>query len=84
MRMENKIAIIDMGTNTFHLLIAEEEGKGFNIILRDRLAVKIGMGGINDGIITEAGIHRALVAMQSFKNTLDQHLVNKVYAFGTS
>jgi exopolyphosphatase/guanosine-5'-triphosphate,3'-diphosphate pyrophosphatase len=84
MRMENKIAIIDMGTNTFHLLIAEEEGKGFNIILRDRLAVKIGMGGINDGIITEAAIHRALVAMQSFKNTLDQHLVNKVYAFGTS
>jgi exopolyphosphatase/guanosine-5'-triphosphate,3'-diphosphate pyrophosphatase len=84
MLMENKIAIIDMGTNTFHLLIAEEEGKGFNIILRDRLAVKIGMGGINDGIITEAAIHRALVAMQSFKNTLDQHLVNKVYAFGTS
>jgi exopolyphosphatase/guanosine-5'-triphosphate,3'-diphosphate pyrophosphatase len=82
--MENKIAIIDMGTNTFHLLIAEEEGKGFNIILRDRLAVKLGMGGINDGIITEAAIHRALVAMQSFKNTLDQHLVNKVYAFGTS
>jgi exopolyphosphatase/guanosine-5'-triphosphate,3'-diphosphate pyrophosphatase len=82
--MKNKIAIIDMGTNTFHLLIAEEEGKSFNIVVRDRLAVKIGMGGINDGIITEAGIQRALLAMQSFKNTMNQYGVEKAYAFGTS
>jgi exopolyphosphatase / guanosine-5'-triphosphate,3'-diphosphate pyrophosphatase len=82
--MKNKLAIIDMGTNTFHLIIAESEGSGFNIIFRDRLAVKIGMGGINDGYITESGMHRALLAMQSFKNIIDQHHVNHVYAFGTS
>lgn len=82
--MKNKLAIIDMGTNTFHLLIAEAEGSAFNIIYRDRLAVKIGMGGINDGIITEDGIHRALVAMQSFRNTMLEHHVDNVYAFGTS
>lgn len=73
-----------MGTNTFHLLIAEEEGKSYNIIYRDRLAVKIGMGGINEGVITESGMHRALLAMQSFKNTVTEHNVKRVYAFGTS
>jgi exopolyphosphatase/guanosine-5'-triphosphate,3'-diphosphate pyrophosphatase len=82
--MQNKIAIIDLGTNTFHLLIAEGDERGYNIILRDRLAVKLGMGGINDGFITEAGLHRALLGMQSFKNTLDEHHVQRVYAFGTS
>ena len=82
--MKNKIAIIDMGTNTFHLLIAEGDEKGFNIIYRDRLAVKIGMGGINKGLITESGLQRALIAMQSFKNTIDQHNIATVYAFGTS
>lgn len=82
--MKKRIAIIDLGTNTFHLLLAEGNKEGYHIVLRDRLAVKIGMGGINDGYITESGLHRALVAMQSFKNTLDQHLVDKVYAFGTS
>jgi exopolyphosphatase/guanosine-5'-triphosphate,3'-diphosphate pyrophosphatase len=82
--MQNRIAIIDMGTNTFHLLIAEGEGKGFNIIYRDRLAVKIGMHGINDGFVTESAIHRALLAMQSFKNISDQHQVTTTYAFGTS
>ena len=82
--MEKKIAIIDMGTNTFHLLIAEADEKGYHIIYRERLAVKIGKGGITKGVITEEGIHRALLAMQSFKNTIDQQGVHQVYAFGTS
>lgn len=84
--MQNRIAIIDLGTNTFHLLIAEGSGNGYNIILRDRLAVKIGMGGINNGVITESGLQRALLAMQSFKNILDGHGVDvkNTYAFGTS
>lgn len=79
-----KIAIIDMGTNTFHLLISEADERGHHIIHRERLAVKIGMKGITRGVITEDGIHRALLAMQSFKNTIDQQGVSQVYAFGTS
>jgi len=82
--MHQKIAIIDMGTNTFHLLLAEADERGYHIISRDRLAVKIGAGGINQGLITEAALHRALLAMQSFKNIIDGQGVQKVYAFGTS
>ncbi|MGC3944004.1 MAG: exopolyphosphatase [Chryseolinea sp.] len=82
--METKIAIIDMGTNTFHLLIAEADSRGYHITYRERLAVKIGKDGINDGVITDQGLHRALLAMQSFKNTIDQQQVGRVYAFGTS
>src|SRR4051812_47408060 len=82
--MDTKIAIIDLGTNTFHLLLASADEKGYHITFRDRLLVKIGMGGINQNVITEEGIHRALVAMQSFKNTIDQHGIKKIYAFGTS
>jgi exopolyphosphatase / guanosine-5'-triphosphate,3'-diphosphate pyrophosphatase len=79
-----KLAIIDMGTNTFHLLIAEAEGESYTITHRERLSVKIGMGGINKGIITPEGIQRALVAMQSFNNVIEREHVKKVYAFGTS
>ena len=82
--MENNFAIIDMGTNTFHLLIAEADERGYQITYRERLAVKIGEGGINHGFITEDGIHRALLAMQSFKNTIVERSIQKVYAFGTS
>ena len=82
--MPNRIAIIDLGTNTFHVLIAEEGAQGYNIIYRDRLAVKMGMGGINDGLITESAVHRTLLAMQSFKNIIDAHRVSTTYAYGTS
>ncbi|MDH4090573.1 MAG: exopolyphosphatase [Cyclobacteriaceae bacterium] len=82
--MGEKIAIIDMGTNTFHLLISNADERGYHIIHRERLAVKIGLDGITRGLITEDGIHRALLAMQSFKNTIDQQGVSKIYAFGTS
>ena len=82
--MTRKIAIIDMGTNTFHLLIAEATENGYTIIHRERTAVKIGKGGINQGYITEEGMTRALLAMQSFKNTLDEQGIKNVKAFGTS
>jgi exopolyphosphatase / guanosine-5'-triphosphate,3'-diphosphate pyrophosphatase len=82
--MKKKLAIIDMGTNTFHLLIAVGNELGYQITYRERLAVKIGKGGINKGIITEDGFQRALVAMQSFKNKIDKQHIDHVYAFGTS
>jgi exopolyphosphatase / guanosine-5'-triphosphate,3'-diphosphate pyrophosphatase len=83
--MTPRIAIIDMGTNTFHLLLAEADAAGYHITYRDRLAVKIGKDGINQGVITEDGIQRALLAMQSFRNVINEHGgVAEVYAFGTS
>lgn len=79
-----RIAIIDMGTNTFHLLVADEKEGRYRIVLRDRLSVKIGMGGINRGLITKDAIQRALLALQSFRNTMERMNVERVYAYGTS
>lgn len=80
----NRVGIIDLGTNTFHLLIADEQDGVYRIIHRDRLAVKIGMGGINRGFISSDALQRALVALQSFRNTLDNIGVRHTYAYGTS
>jgi exopolyphosphatase / guanosine-5'-triphosphate,3'-diphosphate pyrophosphatase len=84
LRLMTKIAIIDMGTNTFHLLLAEVGTAGYRILLRDHEAVKIGMEGINDGFITESACQRALQAMEKFRKTIDENPVSTVYAFGTS
>lgn len=82
--MNSPVAIIDMGTNTFHLMIARKTGTRFEIIYRDREAVKIGKGGINNGHITEEGLNRALTALRKFKLTIDEHQVQATLAFGTS
>ncbi len=82
--MQERVAIIDLGTNTFHLLIAEEKSDGFSFIYRERLAVRIGQRGINKGIIQPDAIERAVRALSSFRTTIDQHDVLRIFAFGTS
>lgn len=46
-----KAALIDMGTNTFHLLLVELNGVGFKTIYKEKIAVKLGQGGISQNQI---------------------------------
>ncbi|MBN8578103.1 MAG: exopolyphosphatase [Cytophagales bacterium] len=80
----NKVAIIDMGTNTFHLLVAEVNGEEFKITHREKAAVKLGVGGINRNLITTEAQARALHTMKAFRNTLNEMGIDRVHAFGTS
>jgi exopolyphosphatase / guanosine-5'-triphosphate,3'-diphosphate pyrophosphatase len=80
----SKIAIIDMGTNTFHLLVAECESSACRIVSSTHEAVKIGMAGINEGLINESACDRAVAAMQKFRRVIDENGVSETYAFGTS
>ncbi|WP_018622004.1 phosphatase [Spirosoma luteum] len=81
-----KQAIIDLGTNTFHLLIAETNGLSHTTLFRESRPAKIGQAGINKGVITEEGIGRALVVLTYFRQVLDQYgvLPEQVVAMGTS
>lgn len=81
-----KQAIIDLGTNTFHLLIAETNGPTPQVLFRESRPTKIGQAGINQGIITEEGIERALGVLTYFRQVLDQHQIDPehVVAIGTS
>jgi exopolyphosphatase/guanosine-5'-triphosphate,3'-diphosphate pyrophosphatase len=75
-------AIIDLGTNTFHILIFDGE----KIIFKQSLAAKMGMGGINQGEITPEGIERSINVLKVFRENLNSFKVSddKVFAFGTS
>jgi exopolyphosphatase/guanosine-5'-triphosphate,3'-diphosphate pyrophosphatase len=79
-----RIAIIDCGTNTFNLLIAEKTGPNVEFIFEDKIPVKIGKGGIENKIITQDAYLRALEAMRSYAFTIQQYNVEKVIATSTS
>ena len=81
-----KQAIIDLGTNTFHLLIAEGAGSTQQILFRESLPAKIGQAGINQGIITEEAIGRALGVLTYFRQVLHRFGIKPehVVAIGTS
>ena len=82
--MDNKIAVIDLGTNTFHLLLALVHNDNFKALYKEKIAVKIGQGGINEGYITEDAKGRAFAAMEKFRDLIDKEGIQKVYATATS
>jgi len=81
--MTNRYGVIDLGTNTFHLLISEKDDNG-NIVelFRERIFVKLGEEGID--IIGDAPFQRGLKAIKSFKAILELYKVDQINAFGTA
>ncbi len=80
-----KVAIIDLGTNTFNLLVAAVNGDGtYQIIHSGKLPVKLGEGGINQKIIAPAAYQRGLNAIGEHFRTILLHGATEVFAFATS
>lgn len=79
-----QVAVIDLGTNTFHLLLARVDGESHEIFHRERKAVRIGENGINKGKITQAAWDRAIVALKDFKSTIHRNEIDQVFATATS
>lgn len=80
--MSKKIAIIDFGTNTFHLLIAELKNNSHKVIHKTKEPVKLAEDGIVH--ISDAALQRALKAMIIFKKRMGEHKIEKAWAYGTA
>lgn len=77
-------AVMDLGTNTFHLLIAEGTINDFKEVVHQHIAVKIGEGGINKGIILPAAFERGINTMKDFQELIALNNVEQVRAIATS
>ncbi len=79
-----KVAILDLGTNTFNLLLVKITSSAYYIFRNEKISVKLGKDGINKGIITEKAQKRALNALDVYKKIIEQEKISKVYGFATS
>jgi len=80
-----KIGIIDLGTNTFNLLIAELDNKGgYKPTYRSKVAVKLGEGSFEKKYITEAAMQRAFLALDAQIAAIKNQYCDKILAFATS
>lgn len=77
-------AIVDLGTNTFNLLIADCEAGTFNVVLKDKYAVKLGKSGINSGVITSHAFKRGVVAMNKIAHAIQENEADQTIAVATS
>ena len=82
---KRRIAIIDLGTNTFHLLISElTDGERPKTLLKLKTPVKLGRGGISRSFIAPDAYERALITLAFFRDEMDKLQTTEVKALATS
>ncbi|MEZ4687345.1 MAG: Ppx/GppA phosphatase family protein [Bacteroidia bacterium] len=80
-----RIALIDLGTNTFHLLITEIRDRDQLVELgKYKAPVKLGEEGMPGGAISEAAYQRGISTLRDFKQVIEAAGVTTVLAFATS
>lgn len=79
-----RLAVIDMGTNTFNLLIADQHQNGFTTLYSDKYPVKLGQKLQGQHRIDKAGIARILQVLQSFQEVIHSYKADKTIALATS
>ncbi len=79
-----KAAVIDLGTNTFNLLIAEKKNGKYSEIYRDKRSVKLGKGGLARNMIAQDAYQRAIDAVKDYYSIIQNHKVEKIKVVATS
>lgn len=78
----NNLAILDLGTNTFHLLIVEVLGNTYTVLYKEKQFVKLGEFGLHH--LNEKVINRAAGVIEYYNEKLIEHKVNDAIIFGTA
>jgi exopolyphosphatase/guanosine-5'-triphosphate,3'-diphosphate pyrophosphatase len=80
-----KIAVLDLGTNTFHLLIVKVYRNGtYKKIFKSKIAVKLGEGAIQKNMIAAVPFQRGVEALKHYSEILSAHRPDKIIPYATS
>lgn len=79
-----KVAVIDLGTNTCNLLIAEVEKQHFNILHQSKQLVKLGDNKIKSNRISSAATRRVINALWEQQKIIHKFQVEKIRLVATS
>lgn len=79
-----RIAVIDLGTNTCNLLIADTDSGNYTILHQSKELVKLGDNKIKGNKISNEATARTLQAFQSHQKLIQKFKVEKVKVIATS
>lgn len=80
----SQVAVIDCGTNSIRLLIAEISGSNFKEVIRTMEIVRLGQGVDENKAFHPDAINRTLSAVKTFKEIIDKNKVDKIRFCATS
>ena len=81
-----RIAAVDIGTNSFHLLVAAVDPKlrTFRIIQAEKATTRLGERDPETGELTEAAMQRGLETLRQFRDLAASHRVEQIVTAATS
>lgn len=79
-----RIGIVDCGTNTFNLLVAEVENGRWSHVFTGKAAVRLGKGGFHQGIIKPDRLARGIDVLLSHRETMINFGVERAAIFATA
>lgn len=80
-----RIAAIDIGTNSIHMVIAEAtHGESFAVLDREREVVQVGRDSFHDGRLRGAAMRRTAAALRRFVQLARRHSVDRILCTATA
>lgn len=79
-----RLALIDLGTNTFDLLVTDRDGDRSHIVHEEERPVFLGRGGIERKLLTEDAMERGIGTLKAFAATAHVFKAERIIGFGTS
>ncbi len=81
--MTTRAAVVDIGTNTLLLLIAERDGDQVRVLADDCRFGRLGQGLDKSGELADEAIERSLAIVRDYRAMMDEHEVSDVRVVAT-
>ena len=80
-----RIAALDLGSNSFHLLVVETRPDGsFVPLVREKEMLRLGDVVAREGVLTDEAIEAAIDTVRRFKTMADIQQIDEIVAMGTA
>lgn len=79
-----KLAAIDIGTNSIHLVVVEFDGRTFHVIDREKSMVKLGLGMFGEMRLTDRAFNEGVEVLGRYTKLAESRGVEEILAVATS
>jgi exopolyphosphatase/guanosine-5'-triphosphate,3'-diphosphate pyrophosphatase len=84
MQVNARLAAIDLGSNSFHMLIAKATSRGYRILTRQRQKVRLADGLQADLSVDNAALERGVTCLRSFAELIERYQPLQVRCVATA
>lgn len=80
----HRIAAIDVGTNSIHMIVVEQQKHGYRVIDKEKDMVQLGRGSLEGRPLTDDAVERGVEALRRMAGIAERWQVSDVVAVATS